>query len=347
MSAFSSAGHFNDMDMLEVGRGLSKEEDMTHFAMWCMLNSPLMIGCNMSTINSTTKKLLTNADLIALNQDTLYRQGYVVDNQNGAYMLVRDVELPYDTMRVVAVYNPSDREIDYKIDFDKADLGGKVKMRSLTYGINLSKEYEGSYNVKVPAHATRVFRLDAQERKERTLYEAETAYLSQYHEDGKENARFYSADAASGGVKVGYLGNRPENDLQWRNVYSKNGGKYKCTIDYLVEGTRSFTMEVNGENPVTYSVSGTSWNRIGSKSCEIELHPGENVIRLYSTGSDYCPDIDCMKLELLDDPDFVPAATQNPQSNDKIIDLEGHVINNLDNLPAGTIYIQNHEKKIK
>ena len=44
LSAYSSKGHYNDMDMLEVGRSLSVEEDKTHFGMWCIMNSPLLIG---------------------------------------------------------------------------------------------------------------------------------------------------------------------------------------------------------------------------------------------------------------------------------------------------------------
>ena len=58
LSAYCYGGHYNDMDMLEVGRGLSKEEDRTHFGMWCIMSSPLLIGCDMSKINNETLVLL-------------------------------------------------------------------------------------------------------------------------------------------------------------------------------------------------------------------------------------------------------------------------------------------------
>lgn len=352
LSAFSSAGHFNDMDMLEVGRGLSTEEDRTHFSMWCMLNSPLMIGCNMATINASTKKLLTNAELIGLNQDTLYQQAYVVDNQDGVYLLVRDIEHLNDTMRAVAVYNSTDKDVTYIIDFNKLDLGGKVKIRSITFGTTLTQLYEGSYSIKVPAHGTRVFRMDAQERKERTIYEAETAYLSQFHEDGKTNAYASTVGGEwSGGVKVGFLGNRPENDLRWRNVYSKEGGKYKCTIYYALEGTRKFTMTVNGKNETTYSVNGTSYNTPKPIDMEIELQPGYNEIRLFSKTSDYCPDIDRMELELIEPLTGIEAYNSPNKSHtvkdDRIFDINGNIYSNTDNIPAGMIYIQNGEKRQK
>ncbi len=356
LSAFCSPGHFNDMDMLEVGRGLSREEDLTHFSMWCLLNSPLMIGCNMGSINSTTKKLLTNAELIALNQDTLYKQAYVVDNTNGVYLLVRDIILPYDTIRAVAVYNSTDKEANYQIDFDKLDLGGKVKIRSLTYGINLSQLYEDSYTVKVPAHGTRIFRFDAQERKERTNYEAETAYLSQFHETGVSGAYSASCDPASGGMKVAFLGARPENDLQWRDVYSKNGGKYKCTLYYLLSGNRDVSVQINNGKAVTYSLTGNSWDNPEPHEFEIVLNPGVNTIRLFSNSAEYCPDIDRITLECLEDPTAINDASQNreatayDQVQDKttqITDLQGRTIKSTSDIPTGTIYVENGKKRIK
>ena len=68
---YSSPGHVNDMDMLQVGRGMSRDEDKTHFSMWCMMNSPLLIGSDLRNISEETIKLLTNKELIAINQDPL------------------------------------------------------------------------------------------------------------------------------------------------------------------------------------------------------------------------------------------------------------------------------------
>ena len=76
LSAYCSKGHYNDMDMLEVGRNIGTEEDKTHFGMWCIMNSPLLIGCDVRSINTTALNLLKNTELIALNQDTLYQQAH-------------------------------------------------------------------------------------------------------------------------------------------------------------------------------------------------------------------------------------------------------------------------------
>lgn len=50
LSAYAEGGHYNDMDMLEIGRGLKPEEEEVYFGMWCIISSPLLIGCDLTTI---------------------------------------------------------------------------------------------------------------------------------------------------------------------------------------------------------------------------------------------------------------------------------------------------------
>lgn len=76
---YNGQGCFNDMDMLICGMhgngpisidgGCTDEEYFTHFALWCMMGSPLMIGCDIRKLDDVTKKYLTNKDLIRINQD--------------------------------------------------------------------------------------------------------------------------------------------------------------------------------------------------------------------------------------------------------------------------------------
>ena len=87
LSAYAGDGHYNDMDMLEIGRGLTPDEEETHFGMWCILSSPLLIGCDMTSIPASSLALLKNEELIALNQDRLGLQAYVVQHEGGGYVL--------------------------------------------------------------------------------------------------------------------------------------------------------------------------------------------------------------------------------------------------------------------
>ena len=72
---YAGPGHWNDPDMLEVGNGLSVNQNRAHFTMWCMMASPLILGNDVRNMSAETKLILTNRDLIAINQDRLGVQG--------------------------------------------------------------------------------------------------------------------------------------------------------------------------------------------------------------------------------------------------------------------------------
>ena len=298
LSAYTTPGHYNDMDMLEVGRGLTDEEDKTHFGMWCMMSSPLLIGCDLNDIKGNALELMQNKELIAIDQDPLGLQAYVVKRENGGYVLVKDVEEKYGTKRVVAFYNPTDASLSMSIDFSQLDLAGEVKVRDLFAKADKGM-YEGSYSVTVPAHGTRIYKLDAAERLERTLYEAETAWLTDYQEI-KNNEVYGTAiytekNNCSGGMAVGWLGNRESNDLQWRNVYSAEGGEYTLRVYFVTGDNRTMKLSVNGGEPLTFTGNSGGWSTVGSAEFNVVLEKGENVVRLFNENG-YMGDIDKMVL---------------------------------------------------
>ncbi|MBQ5644611.1 MAG: family 16 glycosylhydrolase [Bacteroidaceae bacterium] len=298
LSAYTSYGRYNDMDMLEVGRGLTEEEDKTHFGMWCIMSSPLLIGCDMNDIKGNALELMQNKELIALNQNTLGLQAYVVKRENGAYVLVKDVEEKYGTKRAVAFYNPTNASVEMSIAFSQLDLAGNVKVRDL-FEKKDKGVYEGSYSVTVPAHGTRIYKLEAEQRLERKVYEAETAWLTDYQEI-KNNEVYGTAiysekNGCSGGVAVGWLGNRDSNDLQWRNVYSKEGGEYTLRVYFVTGDNRTMKLSVNGGEAIVYTGNSGGWGTVGAAEFDVVLEKGENVVRLFNE-SGYMGDIDKMEV---------------------------------------------------
>ncbi len=76
LARFAGPGHWNDPDMLEIGnRGLNPDECYTHMTLWCMLSAPLLIGCDMSSMDPFTISLFSNDEVISVDQDSLGRQG--------------------------------------------------------------------------------------------------------------------------------------------------------------------------------------------------------------------------------------------------------------------------------
>jgi alpha-galactosidase len=72
LQEYAGPGHWNDPDMLEVGNGgMTYDEYKTHFSMWAMLAAPLMAGNDLRNMDAATKEILTNKDVIAIDQDVL------------------------------------------------------------------------------------------------------------------------------------------------------------------------------------------------------------------------------------------------------------------------------------
>jgi len=74
---YAGPGHWNDPDMLEVGNGMSTNEDRAHFSLWCMLAAPLIAGNDVRKMSETTKDILTNKEVIAVDQDKAGIEGFL------------------------------------------------------------------------------------------------------------------------------------------------------------------------------------------------------------------------------------------------------------------------------
>lgn len=299
LSAYCYGGTYNDMDMLEVGHSMTEEEDKTHFGMWCIMSSPLLIGCNMATIKERPLELLKNTELIALNQDPLGLQAYVVQHVGETYVLVKDILTLHGKTRAVALYNPSDREEEMCLSFSEVDLGGKVKVRDLFEHQDLG-DMEGSLAVTVPAHGTRIYKLEAENRLERYIYEAETGFMHDYQEIYNNQAVgsgiYETNSSASGGAYASWLGGKRSNSLEWRDVYVTEEDDYTLHLCGSSADTRQLTVVVNGEEAGKLTMSTTNWSTFKEYSMNVHLKAGSNTIELYNDKA-WMPNMDYMSLE--------------------------------------------------
>ena len=313
LSPYAKPGHYNDMDMLEVGQlkgavksifgkhgdtGLTADEEMTHFGMWCMLSSPLLIGCDVRTIPAPTKALITNPYLLSVNQNDLGCQAYVVQRDGDAYVLVKDAYKRFGTSRYVALYNGSDVEHEFIVRTDALDLGGAVDAFDLVDMADVGS-FEGHVSVKVAPHASKFYRFDAERRIARTVYEAETAFLADYQElcdAAKAGTAFPDQRKdASGGVIVRYLGNRATNGLEWREVKVDALGEYVFKFDYASPDDRAFDLSVDGGLAKRIAAPATG-GKITMVEVRLCLAAGVHAVRL-SNASAWMPDIDRMTIE--------------------------------------------------
>ncbi|HTI07609.1 MAG TPA: putative Ig domain-containing protein [Puia sp.] len=156
---YAGPGHWNDPDMMIVGyvgwgKGprpteLTPNEQYTHVSAWCLQSVPLLLGCDLTKLDDFTLSLLTNDEVLAVNQDPLGKQATVVSQQGEAGVLAKDLE---DGSKAAGLFNPGD-SISQRVILRWADLGihGKYVVRDLWRQKDLGT-FEGEYQAEVPRH---------------------------------------------------------------------------------------------------------------------------------------------------------------------------------------------------
>lgn len=297
IQAYTGGGHYNDMDMLEIGRTLPEEAENTHMAYWCITSSPLLIGCDMRSIPERSLALLKNRDLIAMNQDRLGIGAPVMQRQGEVYVVAKDMEQHHGPKRGVVVMNLSDDDATLPVDLRAAGFEGDVSVYDCLSHTPLGDNFSETFEVKVPAHGSRAYFLTGN-RAEKSAYQAEEAYLPAYQELGKEPSPTWIEDpTADLGVCITGLGGSAANSLEWRDVWSKEGGDYKLTVRYATESPCDMTLSLDGKPMADFKqlTSGADTGKWEEATATVILKRGSNAIVL-SNPTGPMPNIDSLTL---------------------------------------------------
>ena len=181
LARFTSPGHVNDLDMMQLGNGLSHDEEKSHFAMWCMMSTPLIVGCDLTSIKDSTLEILKNTELIAINQDSACLQAYVVkeitdkDGKVVGEVWIKNLGSDNSPEKAVAFFNRSENDVDFTIDFSDIGLSGEIlSVRDLWEHKDVTAE--DVLNVNVKKHCTKVYRVKAEKSVPvENKYEIDTA----------------------------------------------------------------------------------------------------------------------------------------------------------------------------
>jgi alpha-galactosidase len=158
-SKLAGPGHWNDPDMLEVGRGMSAEEDRSHFAMWAIMAAPLLAGNDITKMSATTTAILTNPDIIAVDQDPLGAQGTVVATP-GTNLEVWSKPMSGTNTRAVALFNRTGAATSMTVQWTTIGIpAGSATVRDLWNQKDLGS-FTGSYTATtVPSHGVVVLKV--------------------------------------------------------------------------------------------------------------------------------------------------------------------------------------------
>jgi alpha-galactosidase len=150
--------HWNDPDMLEIGNGgMTDEEYRTHMSLWSLLAAPLLAGNDLRTMSGSIKAILTNREVIAIDQDPAGKPARrISDPASTAVVVVRPL---HDGSFAVGLFNRADQPQKVTVNWSNAGLGGKkLRLRDLWKHEDVANS-GASYATAVPTHGVVLLRV--------------------------------------------------------------------------------------------------------------------------------------------------------------------------------------------
>jgi len=158
LETYASPGHWNDPDMLEVGNGgMTTAEYRSHFSLWCMLAAPLIAGNDMKNMSAEIKEILTNKEVIAIDQDPLGMEGRRVRKNGDSEVWGKQMK---DGSRAVALLNRGASDADISLSWE--DLGYPAHLAAAVRDLWAKKDlgkFTGTFSAKVPSHGVVMLRV--------------------------------------------------------------------------------------------------------------------------------------------------------------------------------------------
>ena len=156
---YAGPGHWNDPDMLEVGNGeMTHAESRAHFSLWCMLAAPLIAGNDVRNMKPEIQAILTNPQVIALDQDRLGKQGTRFREDDDGQVWVKELS---DGKWGICLFNTTAAAEQMKLNWsDLTFLGkGKYQVHDLWAGKDLG-DMGTSFSAEVASHDVALLRID-------------------------------------------------------------------------------------------------------------------------------------------------------------------------------------------
>ncbi|WP_070029596.1 glycoside hydrolase family 27 protein [Streptomyces sp. F-1] len=157
LASYAGPGHWNDPDMLEVGNsGLSDTEARSEFSLWAEMAAPLIAGTNLTSASSATLATYTNSRVIAVDQDSLGRQGTLVSSSNGLDVLAKP--LANGDVSVV-LFNETGSTATISTTANAVGKTGAAGYTLTDLWSGATSTTSGTISASVPAHGVVMYRV--------------------------------------------------------------------------------------------------------------------------------------------------------------------------------------------
>jgi alpha-galactosidase len=152
LQSYAGPGHWNDPDMLEVGNGgMTTDEDRAHFSLWAILAAPLLAGNDLRDMKPEIHDILSNKEVIAVNQDQLGRQGHRVRKDGDLEVWAKQMQ---DGSRSVVLLNRDISEKEIAVSWEDIGYPGHLSasVRDLWRAKDLG-QFKGKFSASVGPHS--------------------------------------------------------------------------------------------------------------------------------------------------------------------------------------------------
>jgi alpha-galactosidase len=161
LAPHAGPGHWNDPDMLEVGNGgMTATEYQTHFTMWCMMAAPLILGNDLRNTSAAYVEILTNAEVIALDQDVAGIQGTRVAKNGNWEVWCKPLGSTNGGLKAAALLNLGTATASIQVTWQEIGLAGYAAVRDLWAHQDLGW-FGNSFTASVPAHGVVALKITA------------------------------------------------------------------------------------------------------------------------------------------------------------------------------------------
>jgi alpha-galactosidase len=278
-------GGFNDYDSLEVGNGsatgLTDAEQQAQMSLWALAASPLILGTDLTNLSATELGYLKNGRVLAVDQDAIDASRIVNSGNQQVYS-----KKEKDGSVVIGLFNYSDSgSTTVSVPLSAAGISGSATATDLWSGASLGT-LSGTYSVTLGPGAVKLIKAVPAGSGGSVTVEAEASGNTI-----AGAARVATCAACSGGHKVGYIGNGAANSVTVNGITEPAAGSHTLTFSYLVSGTRSFAISVDGGPDIVEQLSGTSFATPATASVTVQLQAGTNTIKFHNDTA-YAPDLD-------------------------------------------------------
>ncbi len=172
LEKFAGPGHWTDPDMLVVGQvgwgprlhptRLTPDEQLTHLTLWSMLAAPLLLGCDLCRLDEFTLALLTNDEVLEVDQDPLGKQAYRIARSGESEVWSRPL---WDGTVAVALFNRSPATREVAVHWSDLGLSGIQPVRDLWQQKDLG-DFQDSFQITVPAHGAVMLKIGRPDKEE-------------------------------------------------------------------------------------------------------------------------------------------------------------------------------------